>query len=100
MRFAYFYFMKPEPERVPTVGPDDAVYRQAFALEDYRGGPFADRSGGMILFETESREEAEQLVVNDPSGSSSATRSASRSRSRSGKPRRRWNQCEREEVER
>jgi hypothetical protein len=44
MRVAYFYFMKPEPERVRAAAPDHASYWE-LALNDYRGGPFADRSG-------------------------------------------------------
>jgi uncharacterized protein YciI len=30
------------------------------------GGPFADRSGGLITFEADSGAEAERLVANDP----------------------------------
>ena len=58
MRVAYFYFMKPEPERVRTVAPRHAAYWQGLALPDYRGGPFADRSGGLILFDSNSAQEA------------------------------------------
>ena len=35
-------------------------------MHGYVGGPFADRSGGLITFESESTEEAERLVANDP----------------------------------
>jgi uncharacterized protein YciI len=35
-------------------------------LLDYLGGPFGDRSGGLITFETGSANEAERLVANDP----------------------------------
>ena len=66
MRVAYFYFMKPEPERVRTVGPRHAAYWQGLALRDYRGGPFADRSGGLIVFDSDSAQEAEELVSGDP----------------------------------
>jgi uncharacterized protein YciI len=30
------------------------------------GGPFADRSGGLITFEAESTEEATRIIMNDP----------------------------------
>jgi hypothetical protein len=30
------------------------------------GGPFIDRSGGLIAFEIESSDKAEQLVADDP----------------------------------
>jgi len=36
------------------------------ALQDYAGGPFADRSGGLITFDVASGEEAERLVADDP----------------------------------
>jgi hypothetical protein len=66
MRFAYVYFMKPEPDRVRAAAPRHAGYWQGLALDRYRGGPFADRSGGLIVFEGESRQHAERLVVGDP----------------------------------
>lgn len=66
MRVAYFYFMKPEPERVRTVAPRHAAYWQGLALPDYRGGPFADRSGGLILFDSNSAHEAQEVVARDP----------------------------------
>ena len=66
MRFAYVYFMKPEPDRVRAIAPHHAAYWQQLALRDYRGGPFADRSGGLITFDAESPERAEELVSRDP----------------------------------
>jgi uncharacterized protein YciI len=66
MRFAYVYFMKPEPDRVRAIAPHHAAYWQQLALRDYRGGPFADRSGGLITFDAESPERAEELVSGDP----------------------------------
>ena len=66
MRFAYVYFMKREPDRVRAIAPQHAAYWQQLALRDYRGGPFADRSGGLITFDAESPERAEDLVSGDP----------------------------------
>jgi hypothetical protein len=66
MRVAYFYFMKQEPYRVRAAAPSHAAYWQALALDRYRGGPFADRSGGLIVFDGESQEHAERLVSGDP----------------------------------
>jgi hypothetical protein len=34
-------------------------------LREYLGGPFADRSGGLISFETDSRDDAGQRVADD-----------------------------------
>jgi uncharacterized protein YciI len=66
MRFAYVYFMKPEPDRVRAIAPHHAAYWQQLALRDYCGGPFADRSGGLITFDAESPGRAEELVSGDP----------------------------------
>lgn len=65
MRVAYFYFMKEEPDRVRDVAPRHASYWQV-ELDRYRGGPFADRSGGLIVFESATQEHAERLVSRDP----------------------------------
>jgi uncharacterized protein YciI len=66
MRFAYVYFMTPEPDRVRAIAPRHAAYWRELALEGYRGGPFADRSGGLIVFDAGSRQQADQLVADDP----------------------------------
>jgi hypothetical protein len=67
MRVAYLYFMKDEPDRVRAAAPAHAAYWRRLAVPGYLGGPFADRSGGLITFEVDSRERAEQLVSDDPS---------------------------------
>lgn len=48
------------------VAPRHAAYWRGRLLRGYRGGPFADRSGGLIMFEVESAEEATRLVASDP----------------------------------
>ena len=35
-------------------------------LRGYLGGPFADRSGGLISFETNTHDDAARLVADDP----------------------------------
>lgn len=66
MRVSYFYFMKPEPDRVRAVAPQHGDYWRALDLAHYLGGPFADRSGGLITFEIASVDEAERLASEDP----------------------------------
>jgi uncharacterized protein len=66
MRFSYFYLMKPDPDRVRAVAPEHVGYWRSLELRQYLGGPFADRSGGLITFEIGSADEAEQLVAGDP----------------------------------
>jgi uncharacterized protein YciI len=66
MRFLYFYLMKQAPDRVRAAAPKHAAYWRERKLRGYLGGPFADRSGGLITFQTDSAAEAEALVANDP----------------------------------
>jgi uncharacterized protein len=66
MWFLYFYLMKGAPDRVLAAAPKHAAYWQELELRGYLGGPFADRSGGLITFQTESAATAEALVANDP----------------------------------
>lgn len=66
MRFAYFYLMKDDGERVHGVLPDHVAYWRELRLPGYLGGPLADRSGGLITFEAHSEEAAHSLIANDP----------------------------------
>jgi hypothetical protein len=66
MRFLYFYLMRDAPDRVRAAAPKHASYWRELQLHGYLGGPFADRSGGLITFEAESGAAAEALVANDP----------------------------------
>ena len=66
MRCLYIDFMKDDPDRVAAVAPEHAAYWRGLELREYLGGPFADRSGGLISFETESHDDAVQLVADDP----------------------------------
>jgi uncharacterized protein len=66
MRFLYFYLMRDAPDRVRAAAPKHAAYWRRLQLGGYRGGPFADRSGGLITFEAESDAAAQALVANDP----------------------------------
>jgi uncharacterized protein YciI len=66
MRFLYFYLMRDAPDRVRAAAPKHASYWRGLQLRRYLGGPFADRSGGLITFEAESGAAAEALVADDP----------------------------------
>ena len=65
MTWAYVYFMKEEPTRVGEVAPHHARYWSEIGLAE-RGGPFSDRSGGLIIFEAADEEAAGQTVADDP----------------------------------
>jgi uncharacterized protein YciI len=66
MRIAYSYSMKDDADRVRTVAPEHAAYWRDLGLPEYLGGPFADRSGGLITFEADSLEAAEGVIAADP----------------------------------
>lgn len=65
-RFAYVYVMRDEPERVRAVAPSHATYWRGLGLAGYLGGPFEDRSGGLITFEAQDHDRARRLVEADP----------------------------------
>ena len=58
--------MKDEPERVRAIAPLHSAYWEELHLPLYRGGPFADRSGGLITFDAEGNSQAQQFVDADP----------------------------------
>jgi hypothetical protein len=66
MTWVYFYFMRDEPERVREVALQHAQYWREMGTPGSRGGPFSDRSGGLIIFESPDEETAKEAVANDP----------------------------------
>jgi uncharacterized protein len=66
MRFLYFYLMREAPDRVRAAAPKHALLLAAVAAGRLPGGPFADRSGGLITFQAETAAAAQALVANDP----------------------------------
>lgn len=64
--FAFFYFMDGDPDDINKIAPKHTVYWRGQQLPGYQGGPFADWSGGMIIFQAPDRETAARLVAHDP----------------------------------
>lgn len=65
-RFVYFYLMNKELVRIRSVVPAHVEYWKELNLKGYQGGPFSDRSGGLITFEGTSADEIRTIVRNDP----------------------------------
>jgi uncharacterized protein YciI len=65
-RFVYFYFNRNEPEKIRPVVAAHIQYWKAANLPGYMGGPFSDRTGGLISFVGSSLEEAAELIRQDP----------------------------------
>jgi uncharacterized protein YciI len=66
IRFVYIYFMADVPARVRSIAPQHVEHWHYLNLEDYIGGPFADRSGGLITFVVDEPAQAEAAVEGDP----------------------------------
>jgi uncharacterized protein YciI len=49
-RFVYFYFNRNMPDKIGQVVPAHVKHWHAAQLQEYLGGPFTDRSGGLITF--------------------------------------------------
>ena len=65
-RFAYFYLMKREPEKIQQIVPLHVKYWRKYKSDNYLGGPFADRSGGLIIFDSTDIDNATDIIKNDP----------------------------------
>jgi hypothetical protein len=65
-RFVYVYFMAGDPTRIGHAAPRHSEHWQGLRLREYRGGPFADRTGGLITFVVDQRAQAEAAVAGDP----------------------------------
>ncbi|NOX87811.1 MAG: hypothetical protein GXO77_02215 [Calditrichaeota bacterium] len=65
-QFVYFYFMKNMPKKIKEVVPMHVSYWKSQKLNNYYGGPFADRTGGLITFEAGDIASASEVAENDP----------------------------------
>jgi hypothetical protein len=65
-RFVYFYLLRPFPRQVQEIVPAHVQYWASLRLAEYRGGPFADRSGGLIEFLSPDLRSATEIVGRDP----------------------------------
>jgi uncharacterized protein YciI len=65
-RFVYVYFMTGDPTRIRNAAPSHAAHWQGLRLREYRGGPFADRTGWLITFVVDEPAQAEAAVAGDP----------------------------------
>jgi uncharacterized protein YciI len=64
--FVYFYLNRNEPDRLRQVVPTHVQYWNTANLKGYMGGPFSDRTGGLISFIVFSLEEATTMIQHDP----------------------------------
>ena len=65
-KFVYFYSMKNEPDKIRAIAPIHHQYWVQQDLTRYNGGPFTDRSGGLVTFESDGIDQALEIVDADP----------------------------------
>lgn len=65
-RFLYFYFNRDQPEKIKQAVPAHIQYWRSVNAKGYIGGPFTDRTGGLISFVASSAEEAAAIIRQDP----------------------------------
>lgn len=65
-QYAYFYFTRADSPNFEDIVLRHIQYWKTNQPVQYAGGPFADRSGGLILFRARDSEAAERLTANDP----------------------------------
>ncbi len=68
MKYAAIIEYLPDPAKVQAVRPEHRQYLQGLRQKGQLAiaGPFTDGSGGLLIYETASTEEAEQLLRKDP----------------------------------
>jgi hypothetical protein len=58
--------MRSDAAGIREAVPDHVAHWRGLGLDDYVGGPFQDRTGGLITFRVEETTRAEQAVTTDP----------------------------------
>ncbi len=65
-QFVFFYTMREGAPELRDAVPEHVAYWRRTGLDGYLGGPFADRSGGLITFRAGDAREAFAIVERDP----------------------------------
>jgi uncharacterized protein YciI len=65
-RFVYFYINRNDPEKIRLVVQAHVQFWKTTNLQGYMGGPFGDRSGGLISFIASDMDEAVKIIFQDP----------------------------------
>jgi uncharacterized protein YciI len=68
MKFAALIEYLPDPEKIASARPIHRQYLQGLLKKGQLAvaGPFTDDSGAMIVYETETLQQAEELLKGDP----------------------------------
>ena len=52
--------------KIKEIAKSHSAYWHSINPDAYKGGPFSDRSGGLITFKSQSYNEAKKLIDKDP----------------------------------
>jgi uncharacterized protein YciI len=66
MHFAFCYTMSDDVQRIRETVAAHVGYWETAGLANYAGGPFSDRSGGLITFDAAGLHAAAEIVARDP----------------------------------
>lgn len=64
--FAFVYLLDVDPAGIAQLASQHIDYWHGLGLPEFGGGPFADRSGGLITFDATDYEIASRCVQADP----------------------------------
>ena len=64
--FVFAYMMSDNPDKIKESVPLHIEHWKSQSFEYYKGGPYADRSGGLITFSASNIDEAESIASKDP----------------------------------
>ena len=65
-QYVYVYLMRPDGDEVLEAVPDHVAHWRRLNLNAYVGGPFQNRTGGLITFQAGGVSPAEQIVATAP----------------------------------
>lgn len=64
--FMFMYLLIEDTEKVKTHLGRHVSYWKNLEFGYFKNGPFADKSGGLIIFSADSRAAAEKIIAQDP----------------------------------
>jgi uncharacterized protein YciI len=65
-KYAFIYFLREDIDTIRGSLGQHVRYWKSLELDHYVNGPFADRSGGLIVFSSDSPEKAGRIIAEDP----------------------------------
>ncbi len=64
--YIFIYFLGDDIDKVKENLGQHVNYWKEQKFDYYKNGPFADKTGGLIMFSAESHEKAQQVISRDP----------------------------------